>query len=511
MAIIENTTTYLVVATFIIGYYTYKWIIYPLYLSPLSKMPGPSPDHFLLGSFWKMIEPTGGVDWAEKYGNVYRCYGLFNEPRVYILDEKNVQKVLVSDAYTNFSKTIPNLGYLKRILGEGISMVNGDVHKRQRKLMNPSFGPNNIRDMIPVFIRVSNTLKDIWKYEIKNSQNINNDINKKSAIIDIGHYMGRASLDVICITGFDSEINSLTGTSRLAESLSALFDNKDSSAFHSLSFIFPILRSLPLKINQEIEDATIEIEKITRKLVQDKFDQLKEGKLDSKDLISVLVKASYGQEMDKSERMSFEEIRNQIMTFLIAGHETTGVMMTWALHYLSKNQEIQDKLREEIVKELPNKDSEPNFDQINSMEYLNAVCKETLRIAPPVLFLIRAADEDVMIDEYLVPKGTPIFIPTYQIHHLASIWGDDVEKFNPSRWFTEKVKGLSHYNYLPFSAGPKSCIASKLALNEAKIILCNLLRNFRLHEVEGFKVASKMSITLRPDPTVKLWVSEIDY
>ncbi|CAJ0879759.1 11172_t:CDS:2 [Entrophospora sp. SA101] len=448
-------------------------------------MPGPSPDHFLLGNFWEMIKPTGGMEWAKKYGNVYRCYGLFNEPRVYILDEKNVQKVLVNDAYTKFSKTIPNLGYLKRILGEGISMVNGDVHKRQRKLMNPSFGINNIRVNKNIYIYINS-----------------------GAIIDIGHYMGRASLDVICITGFDSEINSLTGTSRLADSLSALFDNKHGSVFHSLSFIFPILRSLPLKINQEIEDATIEIEKITRKLVQDKFDKFKEGKLDSNDLVSVLVKASYGQEIDQSERMSFEEIRNQIMTFLIAGHETTGVMMTWALYYLSKDQEIQDKLREEIVKEFPDKDSELNFDQINSMEYLNAVCKETLRIAPPVLFLIRAADEDVMIDEYLIPKGTPIFIPTYQIHHLASIWGDDVEKFNPSRWFTEKVKGLSHYNYLPFSAGPKSCIASKLALNEAKIILCNLLRNFRFHEVEGFKVASKMTITFRPDPTVKLWVSE---
>ncbi|CAJ0907501.1 11195_t:CDS:2, partial [Entrophospora sp. SA101] len=338
-------------------------------------------------------------------------YGLFNEPRVYILGEKNVQKVLVNDAYTKF--------------------------------------------------------------------------------------------------GFDSEINSLTGISRLADSLSALFDNKHGSAFNSISSLFPILKSLPLKINQDIENASIEIEEITRKLVQDKFDKLKEGKLDSNDLVSVLVKASYGQEIDQSERMSFEEIRNQIMTFLIAGHETTGVMMTWGLYYLSKDQEIQDKLREEIVKEFPNKDSELNFDQINSMEYLNAVCKEILRITPPAV--TRSTNEDVMIDEYLIPKNTPIFIPFYQIHHLASIWGDDVEKFNPSRWFTEKVKGLSRYNYLPFSAGPKSCIGSKLALNEAKIILCNLLRNFRFHEVEGFKVASKITITLRPDPTVKLWVSEIDY
>ncbi|CAH1768459.1 14254_t:CDS:2, partial [Entrophospora sp. SA101] len=114
----------------------------------------------------------------------------------------------------------------------------------------------------------------------------------------------------------------------------------------------------------------------------------------------------------------------------------------------------------------------------------------------------RTANEDVMIDEYLIPKDTPIFVPIYQIHHSPSIWGEDVEKFNPSRWFTEKVKGLTHYNFMPFSAGPKSCIGNRLALNEAKVILCNLLRNFQFHEVKGFKVTSKANMTLRPDPTM---------
>ncbi|CAJ0634323.1 1270_t:CDS:10 [Entrophospora sp. SA101] len=510
MAIIESTTVYLVVATFLIGYYTYKWIIYPLYLSPLSKIPGPRPDHFLLGSFLEIIKPTGGVHWAEKYGNVYRCYGLFNEPRVYILDEKNIQKVLVNGAYTKFGRRKKFVEFLKKIVGDGILLVDGDVHKKQRKLMNPLFGNHSIRDMIPAFTRVSNTLKDLWKDEIKNSQNVNNDIDKKCAIIDVGHYMGRASLDVIGIVGFDSEINSLIKSSSLADSLSTLFDHKYGSAFNLLSLALPILRLLPLKINQDTQNASIEIEKITRKLVQDKFDELKKGKLDSNDLISVLVKASYGQEIDNNEQMSFEEIRNQIMTFLIAGHETTGVMMSWILYYLSKDQEIQDKLREEIVKEFPDKDSELNFDQINSMEYLNAVCKETLRIVPPVVLVGRTANEDVMIDEYLIPKDTPIFVPIYQIHHSPSIWGEDVEKFNPSRWFTEKVKGLTHYNFMPFSAGPKSCIGNRLALNEAKVILCNLLRNFQFHEVKGFKVTSKANMTLRPDPTVKLWMLNTD-
>ncbi|CAJ0629090.1 3639_t:CDS:2 [Entrophospora sp. SA101] len=154
------------------------------------------------------------------------------------------------------------MGYLKNIIGEGILAVDGDVHKKQRKLMSPSFSNHSIRDMIPAFTRVSNTLKYLWKDEIKNGQNVNNDIGKKSAIIDVGCYMGRVSLDVIGIVGFDSEINSLIESSRLADSLSTLFDNKYGVAFNLLSISLPILRLLPLKINQDIENASIEIEKL---------------------------------------------------------------------------------------------------------------------------------------------------------------------------------------------------------------------------------------------------------
>ncbi|CAJ0827822.1 7136_t:CDS:2 [Entrophospora sp. SA101] len=467
MAIIESTTVYLVVATFLVGYYTYKWIIYPLYLSPLSKIPGPRPDHFLLGNFLEIVKPKGGVHWAEKYGNIYRCHGLFNRPLVYVLDEKNVQKVLLSGTYTKFSIRKEFVITLTKIVGNGILAVDGDIHKKQRRLMNPLFNNHSIKDMIPKFTRITNKLKDIWRDEIKNSQNVNNDIDKKSAIFDIGNYMGRLSMDIIGIVGFNSEINSLIESSKLVDSLTTLFGNK---------YV---------------------------KLVQDKLDELKKGELDSNDMISGLLKANYGQ-TDTNEQMSFEEIRNQIMTFLIAGHETTGVMMSWILYYLSKDQEIQDKLREEIVKEFPDKDFEPNFEQINSMEYLNAVCKETLRISPP-------AKEDVILDGYLIPKDTTIYVPIYQIHHLASIWGDDVEKFNPSRWFTEKVKGFSQYKHMPFSAGQRTCMGNKFALNEIKVALCILLRNFQFHEVEGFKVTTKANLILRPDPTVKLWVSEIDY
>ena len=93
---------------------------------------------------------------------------------------------------------------------------------------------------------------------------------------------------------------------------------------------------------------------------------------------------------------------------------------------------------------------------------------------------------------------------------MASVWGEDVEEYNPSRWFTEKVKNLSNYYFLPFLAGPRSCIGSKLALTEMKICLAILIRNFQFNEIEGFKVSRELNISFRPDPSVKFWVIEIN-
>ncbi|CAI2178244.1 3698_t:CDS:2 [Funneliformis geosporum] len=200
------------------------------------------------------------------------------------------------------------------------------------------------------------------------------------------------------------------------------------------------------------------------------------------------------------------------MTFLLAGHETTSNGLSWALYSLAKNPHIQDLLREELVKAFPDKSKfNPTFDEINSLEYLNCIIKETLRLYPPVTVTLRSNIEDQVFGEHFIPKNTPIIIPFVALHRLPSIWGPTADEFVPKRWLDPpSIQGISNYNYLPFSTGLRSCIGSKLALNEIKILLSLLVRNFVFQTVEGFQIKKKVGFLSKVDPHLELIVTNVE-
>ncbi|CAI2161475.1 7536_t:CDS:2 [Funneliformis geosporum] len=191
--------------------------------------------------------------------------------------------------------------------------------------------------------------------------------------------------------------------------------------------------------------------------------------------------------------------------------KTTSVAVAWALHFLSQDIDVQSVLRNELLKAFPDKDFIPTFDQINSLEYLNCVVKETLRVNPAVPMTVRTSKNDDVINGYKIPKGTPIFIFVNTIHRLPSIWGSDASVFKPSRWLDPNLASIqTNYTYIPFLTGPRSCIGNKLALSEFKVMLAILIRSFKFTKIEGFEVKSKLAISLRPDPTIKLWVEQVN-
>ncbi|CAJ0647227.1 4977_t:CDS:2 [Entrophospora sp. SA101] len=268
--------------TLLVSYLTYLWVIYPFYLSPLRKIPGPPPDHFLLGSFIKIINSSQSVmidqtDLVDKYGGIFKTYELFNKQILTVTDEKALQKILVNEA-TDFIKPKGFAGPLKGILGNGLLFAEGEVHKKQRKIMNPTFSHGNIKDMVPTFTKIGNTVKEIWKNEINNS---NDDVGKKRAKINVMSYTSKATLDVIGIVGFDYEFNSLTTSSKLSQAYEGLFDSKNrfALAYRLLSNTFPILKSLPVKQIRDIKEASSVVDEVTTKLVNDKLDKFAKGEL----------------------------------------------------------------------------------------------------------------------------------------------------------------------------------------------------------------------------------------
>ncbi|RIB18211.1 cytochrome P450 [Gigaspora rosea] len=200
------------------------------------------------------------------------------------------------------------------------------------------------------------------------------------------------------------------------------------------------------------------------------------------------------------------------MQLLLGGHETNSTALTWVLYYLAKNPDVQDRLRKEILEVFIDCNHCPSFDEIDQLKYLECVFKEVLRIAPPVPLLTRYNVKDEIMNGYFIPKGTPLMIPIYAIHHDPSIWDDDAEDFNPSRWFDPEIKSkVTSSNFLAFSAGPRTCLGMKMAHLEFKSLLSIIIRNFGFRLVEGFTFEKNSFGFTKPVPGMELFVSKVDY
>ncbi|CAB5185160.1 unnamed protein product [Rhizophagus irregularis] len=369
----------------VIGWITYKIFIWPFYVSPLRKIPGPPSDNPISGNLKSII--TGESN-------------SFIEPQL------------------KWSAIA--------ILGNGLVFAEGDVHKRQRKMMTPAFTHSNIKEMVPTFIRVTSNLKDL----------IEKEINQGNSNINLTPYISKTTLDIIGLVGFNYEFNSLTSPNVLAEAYASIFNNQLNTlqaAVILLANYIPFLRDIPVDMNVKFKNACATIERESKKLAEKKFKEAENGELENKDLLSLLINTN--KTLPDEEKMTHEELKNQIMTFLIAGHETTNVTTCWALYSLAQHPHEQDLLREELVKAFPDKSNfNPTYDEINSLEYLNCVIKETLRLNTPVPAVRRTNLKDEVLGEHLIPKNTEIFIGISVLQKSTEIWGPRADDFDPKRW-----------------------------------------------------------------------------
>ncbi|CAG8699538.1 30028_t:CDS:2, partial [Racocetra persica] len=445
-----------------VSYFLYKCYIYPLYLSPLRKIPGPPVDNLILGHYSSLLKKDHGKVFfhlAKQYGGIVRYHALLNKPYLLITDPKLVQMILMSRSY-DFPRFNMNITLVKELIGEGIILSEGNSHKRQRKMMSPSFSFANVKEMTPTFVQAGHNLKAIWMKEIGN---------KREEKITITAIISKITLDVIGLVGN----------------------------------LLPFIRKFPTSDNNKYYDSIKTINNISEKLIA----YQKNCPVQGTDLLSLLVKAN-GQ-LPVEEQLTHYELVSQVMTLLIAGHETTSVTLSWALYFLAANPDIQDRLRKEILDILPDRDYHPTFDQIEQLKFLECVFKEVLRIVPPVPTLIRTNAKDETLNGYFIPKNTPLSIPIYAIHRDPSIWGDDAEHFNPSRWLNPEIKSnITNSNFIPFNTGPRSCLGMRMADLEFKSILAVIIRNLEFKLVEGFTFGRKFVGILKPTPGIDLLVSK---
>ncbi|RDD40334.1 Cytochrome P450 4c21 [Trichoplax sp. H2] len=459
-------------------------------VSPLNKIPG-LPTWSPLGHLLIIMkEPPGDpyLQWSEQHGGIVRyCFPIYSQ-RVAITDPEYIKHVLVTQC-TKYRKPLRTKAFLGDLIGEGLLLLEGQKHAKVRKIINPTFKYNKIKEMAPVFQNFAQLLVNYWQNEI-------DERGDQKATLNVHQDFARITLDIICKCAFDYDCNSLTNENN---QVSVAFRKIIGGLTLNWTYLVPGFKYLPTSSNRERSRALSICHSTVKKVINQK---LEKGPIDEeKCLLDILLSLK-----DEENNPSFtgKELQDQIMTFMAAGHETTSVALTWTLYALASNPELQEKVRKEICKVIQPSDN-ITWSTFDELPFLENVIKESLRLYPPAPLTFREATADDKLGKYFIPKGTTIAILA---PHRSSKYFEEPLKFNPDRW-DNSAKNTSPYAYMPFLRGPRICIGSKFALTEMKCILSLLLSNFSFQPYPNQQIERKLHITMRPYPPLKLIVSPV--
>jgi len=217
------------------------------------------------------------------------------------------------------------------------------------------------------------------------------------------------------------------------------------------------------------------------------------------DFLSVLLRAR-----DRGEQ-SPDQLRDEMMTMLLAGHDTTALTLTYTWYLLSEHPAVERRLHEEVDAVLDGE--RPTGEHVQSFDYLERVIKEAMRLYPPVYTIFREPQVDVELAGYEIDAGTTLMLPQWGVHRSERFW-DDPETFDPDRWRAERVKERPRFAYFPFGGGPRHCIGKHLAMLEAQLIVATVASEYRLEYVGETPLDLLPSLTVHPQQTMEMRVTE---
>ncbi|KAI0021138.1 cytochrome P450 78A3 [Xylariomycetidae sp. FL0641] len=496
--------------------YVLVWLswIFPFYVSDLRHVPT-VPGFPLWGQFVAIITQECGVpqrEWHQKHGPIIRYFFPFGAERLSIADDEALKHMTVRNPY-NYPKPVRAKLWMVRILGEGVLLAEGQEHVHQRKALAPGFSIQSIRNLAPVFWEKSLLLTKCWRQEMTAD-------NVSTMSFEVLEWLNRTTLDIIGSAGFGFDINSLEHPEtpiREAYRLVFAFDIF-SRMLHGIQAFIPASKYIPAKMNRDMETSRgIIVDKATE-IITEKQEQA-ENNTGGKDILALIAKDNKKMKAAGERGLSFETMRDQVMTFLGAGHDTTATGVAWTIHLLSTHPEIQSRLREEIKDHMPflfDEETRLDADAIaasdpDHLPFLDNVCRESLRYIPPIPMTVRQSLADDSLGPYKVPGGTVIYVLANAINRLPQYWGPDADHFDPDRW-DELPKTFTANAFMTFLQGPRGCIGRKFAETEMKILLCCLLSKYEFQRDETTPDPEEWKmwrLVLRPKEGVTVKVTAI--
>jgi cytochrome P450 len=375
----------------------------------------------------------------------------------------DIERILVKDA--RVMQRDAGVDIVRRVLGRGLLTSEGDLWKRQRKLMSQAFAPKRIADYGTAMVRVGDVALRRWR---------------DGATTNLHQEMSRLTMEVVADVLFGTSM----GTADV-EAVGGAMEVGNEFFSGSPEAMLKIPKWVPTPRNVRMNRAVATLDRV----VYDIISKRREGQPRS-DLLGTLLAARD----DDGAGMSDVQLRDEVMTLFLAGHETTSLALAHALYLLSLNPAIERRLHDEITEVLDGR--LPTADDARSLPFTEWVLKETMRLYPPAWTTGRETTEPYELRGVAIPVGSQLMASQWIVHRDAR-WYPDPERFDPERWSPERVKEIPRYAYFPFGGGPRVCIGNHFAMMEATLLLAMIVQRFRVELLPGQRLELAPAVTLR--------------
>lgn len=409
----------------------------------------------------------------------YKTYRLLTPFRneIYTSDPANVEYILKTN-FDNYGKGDYNYDNLSDLLGDGIFVVDGEKWRNQRKVSSYEFSTRVLRDYS----------SNIFRKNAGNLANIIADTVNSNQIIDIQDLFMKSALDSIFKVAFGVELDSMCGTNEEGRTFSQAFDDASAlSLYRYVDIFWPLKKFLNIGSEAKLKKNIKIIDDFVYKLISNKVELMNssgsnysEMQMKKDDILSRFLEHC---------NTDSKYLRDIILSFVIAGKDTTAATLSWFIYMLCKHQNVQEKVAEEVRK-ATNMNGGENYlkfaaslreESLEKMHYLHATLTETLRLYPAVPVDAKICfSDDILPDGYSVNKGDMVAYQPYAMGRMKFIWGDDAEDFRPERWLNEEgiFQPESPFKFTAFQAGPRICLGKEFAYRQMKIFSAVLLRSF---------------------------------
>jgi cytochrome P450 len=390
--------------------------------------------------------------------------------RIFVINQPEAIRYILLDNAANYTKSEVGRRLLEPGLGRGLLTSEGETWRRHRRIMAPAFDPRSIAGYVPVMTEVTQALLAKW------------DVMAEPREADVAAALMHATLHIISRAMFSSDSDEIVD---VVEAGVNLYQTKVQPTLADFLHLPQWLARFIAPFPTIFGEFDIKVDKLLT-------ERGRSPEAEPNDLLARLI---YARDAETGGGMTAKEVRDQVVTIFMAGHETTAQALSWSFFLLSQHPDVERKLHDELTTVLAGRT--PHSEDLAHLRYTRMVIEESMRLFPPAYLISRQPIGDDEVLGHCIPAGSAVLILPWLLHRKPALW-ENPDRFDPERFAPAGAARRPRFAYMPFGAGPRICIGGAFAMAEAIIILATIAQRYRLRLKPGSRVEPQGLITLRP-------------